>query len=95
MSQVQVRITKNDQIQTILDSLREKFQLTSDAELFKMALGAFYNQYTQESKAKFKTTLETLSTKSKKYGDEYLAQKGLKRENMSDEDLLNLLNKDV
>lgn len=60
-----------------------------------MALGAFYNQYTQESKTKFKTTLESLSAKSKKYGDKYLAQKGLKQENISDEDLLNLLNKDV
>lgn len=94
MSQQQVRITKNQQIQIILDDLQKKFQLTSDAELFKMALASFYDQYKKENNLRFKQSLEIASKKLGKYGDKLLQQKGLKRENLTDEELINLAGND-
>lgn len=90
----QVRLTKTPEVEKVLSYLRNKYRLLSEAEVIKIALSEKYYKETQDPSEKeqhIKRVWEELKINGKKIGDKLLAKKGLKREDMSEENLYNLL----
>lgn len=90
----QIRITRTPELDKVLASLKQKYRLLSEAEIIKAVLSDRYYKEIQDplkKKQHIKRAWEELKIEGKKLGDKLLAEKGLKREDMSEEDLYNLL----
>jgi len=90
----QIRLTKTNELEKVLSYLRNKYRLLSEAEIIKVALSEKYYKEMAESLDKdqhIRRAWEELKIEGKKLGDKLLAKKGLKREDMSEEDLYRLL----
>lgn len=90
----QIRLTKTPEVEKVLDYLRSKYRLLSEAEITKLALSEKYSKelYSAADKEqRIRDAWERLKVEGKKIGDKLLAKKGLKREDMSEEDLYRLL----
>ena len=93
MQQSHIRIARTPDVNKVLSYLREKLSLLSEAEIIKLALSEKYakEQEDIEKQQNVKEAWEALKKEGPKLGDKLLAKKGLKRENMSEEDLYHLL----
>lgn len=90
----QIRITRTPELDKVLASLKRKYRLLSEAEIIKAVLSDRYYKEIQEFSGKeqyIKRAWKELKIDGKKLGDKLLAKKGLKRKDMSEEDLYNLL----
>jgi len=90
----QIRLTKTSELEKVLSYLRDKYRLLSEAEIIKMVLSEKYSRELTELKKKeqdIKRVWKELKIEGKKLGDKLLAKKGLKRKDMSEEDLYRLL----
>lgn len=90
----QIRITRTPELDEVLASLKQKYRLLSEAEIIKVVLSEKYSRELIKPKKRdqhIKRAWEELKIEGKKLGDKLLAKKGLKREDMSEEDLYNLL----
>lgn len=89
----QIRLTKTPEINQVLSYLQRKYSVMSEAEIIKMALSEKYYQETRdtEKEKQFRNVYEQLKVEGKKLGDKLLAQKGLKRKNVSEEQFYNLI----
>jgi hypothetical protein len=90
----QIRITRTPELDKVLASLKQKYRLLSEAEIIKVVLSDRYYKEIEGSSEKdqrIKKAWEELKIDGKKLGDKLLAKKGLKREDMSEDDLYRLL----
>lgn len=92
----QIRITRTPELDEVLASLKQKYRLLSEAEIIKVVLSdRYYKEMETEASLKkdhkLRKAYKHLMKEGKKLGDKLLAEKGLKREDMSEEDLYNLL----
>jgi hypothetical protein len=92
-----IRIKKTEEVAKVLDYLRkDKYILLSDAELIKTLLSKQYTESVEDSMriedriADYKR----ITNKTFKLGEALLKQKGLKEEDLSEEDLINLIDED-
>lgn len=90
----QVRLTKTPEIEKVLSFLSEKYRLLSESEIIKVALSEKYNNEIEEGQD-VKAAWETLKIEGKKLGDKLLRAKGLKREEISEEEFYNAILKDA
>lgn len=98
----QIRVNKTPQIEKVLSFLKNKYQILSEAEIIKIALSEKYDKETlffnekeesKEKQAKEKRVKEAyarLMKEGKKIGDRLLKEKGLKRENLSEQEIYDL-----
>lgn len=90
----QIRLARTPEIDNVLTFLRGKYPIMSEAEIIKMALSQKYREEVEESSEKEKQVADAytyLMSEGKKLGDKFLAKKGLKRENVSEEQFAALL----
>lgn len=90
----QIRLTKTPALEKVLNYLRRRYGLLSEAEIIKVALSEKYYKETEgfmEKDQRVKKAWKELQLEGKKLGDKILAEKGLRREDMNEEDLYNLL----
>lgn len=90
----QVRLTKTPEIEKVLSFLRSKYHLLSESEIIKVALSEKYNNELEKSQD-VKVAWEVLKIEGKKLGDKLLKAKGLKREQISEEEFYNTILKDA
>ena len=95
----QIRLTKTQELEKVLSYLKDKYSLLSEAEIIKLALSEKYHRDLKpvekdaeaEKERELRKAYRRLMKEGKKIGDRLLAEKGLKREDMSEEDLYRLL----
>src|SRR3954468_61085 len=94
MSQTSIRLVKTPDIEKVMSSLRKRYNLLSEAEIIKLALSEVYNrevQDTLESKQKLRETFyHAIEEGGGKAGDNLLAQRGLKREDLTEQQIYDL-----
>ena len=89
----QIRLTKTPEIKEVLSFLQRKYPVMSEAEIIKMALSEKYYQETQgmAKEKQFGKMYSKLKAEGKKLGDKLLAEKGLKRKDVNEEQFYNLI----
>ena len=90
----QIRLTKTPEIEKVLAFLQRKYHLLSEAEVIKVALSEKYHKEKEETVAsdqQLRKTWEELTLEGKQLGDRLLAEKGLKRENLTEQEFYNLV----
>lgn len=93
MSQIHIRLARTPDVDRVLFYLRNKYSLLSEAEIIKLALSEKYQKEIEENKEKeqkVRNAYNELMTEGKKLGDKLLAEKGLKREDVTEEEFHNL-----
>lgn len=86
----QIRLTKTPEIEKVLSFLRSKYQLLSESEIIKVALSEKYQkdrEETREKEQKLREKFNRAIEEGGKFGDKLLAKKGLKREDMSEQEI--------
>jgi len=89
----QIRLQKTPEIEKVLEYLKDKYRLLSEAEIIKVALSEKYFNESKETlkEQDIRNAYTSLMQSGKKLGNRFLAKKGLKRENVSEEEFYNLL----
>jgi hypothetical protein len=90
MSQSYIRIARTPDVEKVLSDLRTRFSLLNEAEIIKLALSEVHNKELEakmEKEQKIKEAYNRAIEEGGKVGDKILAKKGLKRENMSEQQL--------
>lgn len=89
----QIRLNKTPEIEEVLAFLQRKYHLLSEAEIIKVALAEKYTKELVKSKEKdeeIKKAYKHAMAKGKKLGDKLLAEKGLKREDVTEQQFYDL-----
>lgn len=88
----QIRLNKTPQIEKVLTFLKNKYRLLSEAEIIKVALSEKYLKEAEaiEKEERVKKAWERLKVAGKKIGDRMLAEKGLKREDVTEQQFYDL-----
>jgi hypothetical protein len=89
----QIRLTKTPELEEVLSYLRDKYRLLSEAEIIKLALSEKYSKEVKEpieEDRRIKKAWEELKIEGKKLGDKLLAKKGLKREDVTEQQFYDL-----
>src|SRR3989344_1221438 len=88
----QIRLNKTPQIEKVLSFLKNKYHLLSEAEIIKVALSEKYLKEAAaiEKEEKLKKAYASLMKEGKKIGDRMLAEKGLKREDGTEQQFYDL-----
>lgn len=79
----QIRLTRTPEVENVLSFLRGKYPVMSEAEIIKMALSEKYQEEVENA-------YSHLMTEGKKIGDKLLAKKGLKREDVTEQQFYDL-----
>lgn len=92
----QIRLTKTLELEKVLSYLRGKYRLLSEAEIIKVALSEKYYKEidSTEKDQRIKQLFGKLTVEGKKLGDKFLERKGLKREDVTEEEFYHLLKND-
>lgn len=93
MSQASVRLVKTPDIESAIAFLRKRFSLLSEAEIIKLALSEMYKKEqveTQEEDKKVRRVFYHAIEEGGKIGDKLLAEKGLKREDLTEQEIYDL-----
>lgn len=88
MSLNYIRIAKTPDVERVLSDLRARFSLLNEAEIIKLALSEVHNREMGdklEREQKLREAFKRAVEEGGKRGDELLAQKGIKRENMTEQ----------
>lgn len=86
----QIRITKTQELEKVLSYLKDKYRLLSEAEIIKLALSEIHNkevEATREKEQKLREEFYHAIEEGGKVGDKLLAKKGLKQENMTEQQI--------
>jgi hypothetical protein len=90
MSQTSIRLVKTPDVDRVIRFLRERFRLLSEAEIIKLALSEMYKKEQsmppeddRALHARFNRAIE----EGGKTGDKLLAEKGLTRESLSEQQI--------
>jgi len=98
----QIRLNKTPQIEKVLSFLKNKYQILSEAEIIKIALSEKYEKEAlfadqnqepekkQDQEKQIKEAWERIKVEGKKIGDRMLAEKGLKREDVTEQQFYDL-----
>lgn len=88
----QIRLNKTPQIEKVLSFLKNKYHLLSEAEIIKVALSEKYLKEAAgiEKEEEMKKAYNHLMKEGKKIGDRLLAEKGLKREDLSEQEIYDI-----
>ncbi len=81
----QIRIQKTPELVEVLDSLKRKYRLLTEAEIIKMVLSEKSHELEQPQNQDIKQAWKKLKSEGKKLGDKLLAEKGLKREDVTEQ----------
>lgn len=84
----QIRLQKTPDREEVLAFLQKKYRLLSEPEIIKVALSEKYARELQSS-GEVKQAYKRFMKEGKKIGDRLLSKKGLKRKNISEEELHN------
>jgi hypothetical protein len=90
MSQSYIRIARTPDVEKVLSDLRTRFSLLNEAEIIKYALSEVHNQELEvkmEKEQKIREAFMYAVKEGGKRGDELLAEMGIKRENMTEQQL--------
>lgn len=90
----QIRLTKTPEIERVLSFLQRKYPVMSEAEIIKMILSERYHEETKttmENEIQFRKMYAELKAEGKKLGDKLLKQKGLKREDVTEEEFYSII----
>jgi hypothetical protein len=90
MSQSYIRIARTPDVEKVLSDLRTRFSLLNEAEIIKYALSEVHNQELEvkmEKEQKIREAFMYAVKEGGKRGDEILAEMGIKRENMTEQQL--------
>ena len=90
MSQNYIRIARTPDVEKVLSDLRTRFSLLNEAEIIKYALSEIHNKEVEakiEKEQKIREAFKYAVEEGGKRGDELLAQRGIKRENMTEQQL--------
>jgi hypothetical protein len=90
MSQSYIRIARTPDVEKVLSDLRTRFSLLNEAEIIKYALSEVHNQELEvkmEKEQKIREAFTNAVEEGGKRGDKILAEMGLKRENMTEQQL--------
>jgi len=92
----QVRLTKTAELEKVLSYLKDKYRLLSEAEIIKLALSEKYHRDLKpmEKEEDVKQLFKKITTEGRKLGDKFLKSKGLKREDVTEEEFYHLLKND-
>ena len=85
----QIRLTKTSDVAKVLNYLRNKYRLLSEAEIIKVALSEKYYREINpvDKEQKLREAYRHAMQEGQKIGDKLLAKRGLKRENMSEQEI--------
>ena len=86
----QIRLNKTTQIAKVLTFLQEKYHLLSEAEIIKLALAEKYKREQALEEERLKKAWKYIKVEGKKIGDRLLAEKGLKRKDVTEEQFYDL-----
>lgn len=86
MSQSYIRIARTPDVKKVISKLQTRYNLLSEAEIIKLALSEAYTRNEQKLRKKFNHAIE----EGGKIGDKLLAKKGLKRENMTEQQIYDI-----
>jgi hypothetical protein len=89
MSQIKLDLTT--ELEEMLSYLKRRYKLVSEAEAIKKILSEWYGKEKKEEK--FQIIYARLKKQGKKLGREFLGKKGLKPEDITEEQLYDLLKK--
>ena len=90
MSQDYIRISRTPDVEKVLSELRTRFSLLNEAEIIKYALSEIHNKESEarmEKEQKIREAFKYTIEEGGKHGDEILAEMGLKRENMTEQQI--------
>lgn len=93
MSQLHIRLARTPDVDRVLFYLRNKYSLLSEAEIIKLALSEKYQKEIQENgekEQKVRQAYTELMKEGGKIADKLLAEKGLKREDITEEEFYKL-----
>jgi hypothetical protein len=90
MAQGYIRIAKTPEIERVLADLRKRFTLLNEAEIIKFALSDIHTKELEakmEKEQKIREAFRVALEEGGKRGDEILADMGVKRENMTEQEI--------
>ncbi len=90
MSLGYIRIAKTPDVERVLSDLRVRFSLLNEAEIIKLALSEVHNKEVEakmEKEQKLRERFNHAIEEGSKIGDKLLVKKGLKRENVSEQEI--------
>lgn len=90
MSQSSIRLIKTPEVDRVVSFLRSKYTLLSEAEIIKLALSEKYQkekEMSSEQEQKLRKEFYEAIEEGSKIGDKYLAEKGINRDKMSEQEL--------
>ena len=90
MSQASIRLVRTPDVDKVISYLRNRYNLLSEAEIIKLALSEKYQKEKEDSmenEQKLREKFNHAIEEGGKIGDKLLAKKGLKRENMTEQEI--------
>lgn len=93
MSQTSIRLVRTPDIDKVISYLRNRYNLLSEAEIIKLALSEKYQKekdVAMEKNQEFLNAFYRAIEEGGKVGDKLLAEKGLKRENMTEQEIYDI-----
>lgn len=90
MSQQSIRVIKTPDVDIVISFLRSRYNLLSEAEIIKLALSEKYQKekvMAVEQDIVLRQKLNRAIEEGGEIGDKLLAAKGLKRENMTEQEI--------
>lgn len=93
MQQSYIRIARTPDVNRVIANLRARYSLLSEAEIIKLALSEIYTRKTEETmknEQKLRKAFNHAIEEGGKIGDKLLAKKGLKRENMTEQQIYDI-----
>ena len=95
MSQTQIRLTRNPDINKVLAFLQSKYQLLSEADIIKMALSEKFqkereNIFELQKERRVKEAWEYVKKEGKKLGDKMMREKGLDPKKVTEQEFYDL-----
>src|SRR3954447_5077187 len=97
-SQNYIRIARTPDVEKVLSDLRVRFSLLNEAEIIRLALSEVHKKEMEtkmEQEQKIREAFKYAVEEGGKRGDEILAQMGLTRENMSEQEIYDALLKNA
>lgn len=92
----QIRLTKTPDVAKVLNYLKDKYRLLSEAEIIKVALSEKYYKEIdpKEDEQDVKKLFKKITTEGRKLGNKFLKGKGLRREDVTEEEFYRLIKND-
>ena len=93
MPQSYIRIARTPEVKKAISDLQARYSLLSEAEIIKLALSEAYTRKakdTLENEQKLRKAFNHAIEEGGKIGDKLLAKKGLKRENMTEQQIYDI-----